>query len=193
MENKKDLAKIALTALILAAASPVALQAGVEMEGVMLAHGGGCQMHGCAVPDHPGNDGPHGCSSPNNGYEKPDRDGNVPYGYQNRYNYSAGQTSAPRQNPNPTAYNHDYNSYHQNDYNQIATATGASHATLTEAQLLGTLNPKGKAIYHSLDADGKAYALKLANQGTHGDNNQALEEAQRQMIERLNAKQQPRR
>ena len=45
MENKKDLAKIALAALILASATPVNGQADIEAHGIVLA--AGCASHGC--------------------------------------------------------------------------------------------------------------------------------------------------
>lgn len=47
MENKKDLVKIALTALILASALPVNGQAETEENGILLA--AGCPAHGCAA------------------------------------------------------------------------------------------------------------------------------------------------
>ena len=41
---------------------------------------------------------------------------------------------------------------------------------MTEADLLSQLNNQGKAMYNSLDADGKTLALKLANQACKGQN-----------------------
>ena len=45
MKNKKDLAKIALTALVIASAAPTIGIAGIEAHGAILAVG--CPAHGC--------------------------------------------------------------------------------------------------------------------------------------------------
>lgn len=45
MQNKKDLAKIALTALILASTTPVNGQASIHADGIVLA--ASCAAHGC--------------------------------------------------------------------------------------------------------------------------------------------------
>jgi hypothetical protein len=71
--------------------------------------------------------------------------------------------------------NSSYNNYGSGSYD--TTSAGS----LTEADLLKQLNSQGRAIYQSLDDQGKALALKLANQDTYKDKNQAVKEAQRQM------------
>jgi len=53
--------------------------------------------------------------------------------------------------------------------------------TMTESQLLNSLNPQGKAIYASLNPEGKTLALQLASQDSYKDKNLAVKEAQRRM------------
>jgi hypothetical protein len=130
MENKQDLAKIALAALLLAAANPVPGHADVQAHGIILA--AGCAAHGCPAAKDSSN----------------------------------------------TANSSSDNS----DSNQ--TATMNTSANLTEAQLLGMLSPQGRAIYQSLDPEGKALAIQLASQDSYRDKNLAVKEAQRRMNER---------
>jgi hypothetical protein len=132
MENKKDLAKIALAALILAAATPATGQADIEAHGIILA--AGCAAHGCP----------------------------------------AAKDSSSTAN----------SSSYYNDSNQAATSTSNTSANLTEAQLQDMLSPQGKAIYQSLDPEGKALAIQLAGQDSYRDKNLAVKEAQRRMNER---------
>jgi hypothetical protein len=56
MENKKDLAKIALAALILASAAPIHGQADIEAHGIVLA--AGCAAHGCPAVKNGSNNNP---------------------------------------------------------------------------------------------------------------------------------------
>jgi len=160
MENKKDLAKIALAALILASATPVNGQAdGIEAHGTFLA--AGCPAHGC-----------------------PAASGNT-----DKVISSNNPSSNPRaSNPSNNGYNdqpyREYNTTTDSDYNRPAATTSHSSATLTEAQLIGMLNPQGEAIYLSLDAQGKALAIQLASQDSYRDKNLAVKEAQRRMNER---------
>lgn len=66
----------------------------------------------------------------------------------------------------------------QNDYrgSQYYTADAMdssmqnSNKTMTEQDLLSQLNSEGKSTYQSLDQEGKALALKLANQSCKGQN-----------------------
>ena len=113
MKNKRDLAKVALAALVLASAAPLSVQADVQANGIFLATG-------CAA---------HGCPSPKN-----------------------SKADAP--------------------------------ATLTEAQLLGTLDSKGRAMYLGLTPEGKALAIQLASQSSNQDKAVSVQEAQRRMNER---------
>lgn len=65
--------------------------------------------------------------------------------------------------------------------NQIAeeenNLTVTNPAKLTETDLVNKLNPQGKATYQSLSPEGKALALKLANQACKGQNSCAGEGA----------------
>lgn len=70
------------------------------------------------------------------------------------------------------------------EYNRATVSTTTSYATLTEAQLLAMLNADVRAIYISLDAEGKALALQLASQDSYPDKNVAVLEAQRRVNER---------
>lgn len=71
------------------------------------------------------------------------------------------------------------------DYNSNrSTVTTQSSGTLTEAQLLVLLNAQGRAIYLSLDPEGKALAIQLAGQDSYRDKNLAVKEAQRRMNDR---------
>lgn len=70
------------------------------------------------------------------------------------------------------------------DYNRASVNTVTSSATLTEAQLIGVLGPHARAIYLSLDPEGKSLAIQLASQDSYQDKNLAIKEAQRRMIER---------
>lgn len=57
------------------------------------------------------------------------------------------------------------------DAGQVKSDTSTPNGQqLTEAQLLSQLNEEGKAIYRGLDTEGKALALKLANQSCKGQN-----------------------
>lgn len=56
--------------------------------------------------------------------------------------------------------------------------------TLTEPQLLATLNAEGRAIYQGLDAQGKALAIQLASLESYRDKNLAVREAAQRMSRR---------
>lgn len=56
---------------------------------------------------------------------------------------------------------------------------------MTESDLLDQLNDEGKKAYAALDAEGKALALRLANQQSPGQNkNDAVKAAARQMADK---------
>lgn len=163
MQNKKDLAKIALTALILASATPVNGQVSMEVEtqGIVLA--AGCPAHGCAHASDPTN------------YPSTVSDQN------SRTNYG----SMPNASENRMSDFNRGNAANANYDNHSATEK-ASSTTITEAQLLGMLSPQGKAIYLSLDPEAKALAIQLASQVSYRDKNLAVKEAQRRLNERQN-------
>lgn len=172
MDNRKELAKLALAALILAASSPISGQAAdMEATGILLA--AGCPAHGCPAKN------------------KPDANS-----YSQRDNYYNEQPYGTRDNrdQNPyTTQNSDfgrssgYNSNYDSasfDSNQIAVMDASTSTPMTESQLLNALNPQGKAMYQSLDSEGKALALQLASQDTYRDKNLAVKEAQRRMSDK---------
>lgn len=164
MENKKDLAKIALTALILASASPIVGHAAdVEVKGIVLA--AGCPAHGCG-----------GKSSSTNGQIN-----NNSYYDPSLYN----QNSRDYGNQQSGMTDYKNGNVIQNDYRDRSAATNPNESTnLTEVQLLGMLNPQGRAIYLSFDPETKALAIQLASQDSYRDKNLAVKEAQRRMNER---------
>lgn len=83
-----------------------------------------------------------------------------------------------------TSLNREYNTASDYDFNRAAVTTSTSSVTLTEAQLLGLLSPQGRAVYLSLDPEGKSLAIQLASQDSYRDKNLAVKEAQRRMNER---------
>lgn len=59
------------------------------------------------------------------------------------------------------------------------------YKTMTESDLMAHLNDEGKKTYAALDAEGKALALKLANEQAPGQNkNDAVKSAAKQMAEK---------
>jgi hypothetical protein len=75
--------------------------------------------------------------------------------------------SMGQQSQNPQAYNFSSGNQSQSRFLNDPT-TNASR--LTESQLLSQLNDQARSTYQSLDAQGKALALKLANQTCKGQN-----------------------
>ncbi len=95
--------------------------------------------------------------------------------------------STPRPTPEYgglTNFNREYLTTTDYDFNRAAVTTSNSTATFTEPQLLGMLSSQGRAIYLSLDPEGKALAIQLASQDSYKDKNLAVKEAQRRMSER---------
>lgn len=175
MQNKADLAKIALAALILASTTPVNAQADMQANGIFLA-GGGCAAHGC----------PGAKNSSSNSTHSDNYGSNNESNSNGSQNYYQPQDSYVRPDNRPNEFNRSFNQAAFNDFNQVATATPSS-TQMTEAQLLVALNAQGRAIYLSLDSEGKALALQMANQDSYRDKNLAVKEAQRRMNERLNS------
>lgn len=272
MERKQDLAKIALTALLLSATAPVQADHNVESQEVFLA-ALGCGANSCAATgrgriadntditkstsdysyqpgssyttqpstsgsstsntrtntSYPSSTSTYGTSTTgssetsstpdrynSNGYGKPQSgygavnhqlDTGRTYNdtYYNSYNANRTSPTSPsyvdsyrgtaevyEASPYPyggnystkTNLNRDYNTSSDYDYNRGAATTSTSSVTLTEAQLLGMLNPQARAIYLSLDPEGKALAIQLASQDSYRDKNLAIKEAQRRMNDR---------
>ncbi len=219
MERKKDLAKIALAAFILAATTPLSTQALDDSQEIFLAVAG-CPAHGCPA------------ETPKKGVIADNSQSNDAYNAR-RNSYQTEGTYSTQSNSGSSAINttpgsrggNDADNYSSplggyggkvNDHNGAQPALGSSHnpsedygvnnssnrqyhlssddyersavttssATLTEAQLLGMLTPQGRAIYLSLDPEGKALAIQLASQETYRDKNLAVKESQRRMNER---------
>lgn len=189
MEQKKDLAKIALAALIFASASPMAVQADSNFEvGTFLA--AGCGAHGCkSVADNSPNKDMY--NTHNNSYKmntQPSEQGmtqsysnpNYPNSMKNATDSGSSPSNYPEGMPAP---NHEFRSAPEYNY-QRSNATSSLNQTLTEAQLLGMLNPQARGLYLSLDPEGKALAIQLASQDSYQDKNLAIKEAQRRMNDR---------
>lgn len=84
-----------------------------------------------------------------------------------------------------TNMNRNYNTASDYDYQRTGTGMSAmSSSTMNEADLAKQLNSQGKAIWNSLDPEGKALALQLASQESYRDKNMAVKEAQRRINER---------
>lgn len=62
-----------------------------------------------------------------------------------------------------------------------AKAVTAPAVKMNEAQFKAALSPEAKVMYDNLDAEGKASALKMANEGK--DKNEAVKEASKKMVE----------
>lgn len=64
-------------------------------------------------------------------------------------------------------------------------------ARISESELVSQLNDEGKMTYNSLSPEGKALALKLANEGQNGepmkDKNEAVKLAAKKMSEKRNS------
>lgn len=80
---------------------------------------------------------------------------------QSPYQYQGNRTSQPRNDRSYTTAN-DQESGNGQTYSQTRT--------MTESDLLNQLNDQGKAIYNGLDTEGKALAIRLANQSCKGQN-----------------------
>lgn len=116
--------------------------------------------------------------------------------------------NAPPPPPPPVGNNREYNpSYQDRAYTDNAYQSGQRDAsaeiygqqymqetealptvggsvTLTEAQLLATLNAEGRAMYQGLDAQGKALAIQIASLESYRDKNLAVREAAQRMSRR---------
>jgi hypothetical protein len=106
--------------------------------------------------------------------------------YIDSYPSNPGPNSQMRRNlDNNANLNRQYNTVNDYDYNRAVATTVNSSQTMNEAQLLGALNPQGRAMYLSLDPEGKALAIQLASEDSYKDKNLAIKEAQRRMNDRF--------
>lgn len=114
----------------------------------------------------------HSCGGQKNSYyhiQTADQDQGNSY-YPNTNNQTP-KTNKNQKNTNPQASNTPYyNPGKTLADSQTTTTTTTTKKTLTEADLLNQLNAQGKATYQSLTPEGKALALKLANQSCKGQN-----------------------
>lgn len=71
-------------------------------------------------------------------------------------------------------------------YNYQGTAMTEGSTSLSEPDLFRQLSPQARAIYDSLDQQGKGQARFLASQNSYrGNKNEAIKEAQRRMLDRM--------
>lgn len=152
MKHKNDLTKIALAALILASASPVNGQANVDAEATGIFLAAGCPAHGCNTP------------TPSKSNQ--------------------ANTSESYNSRNSTYQSDDNRNQYYNPNNQSAMTNQGNYSSGdmvsqgSEDQLLRKLSPQAKAIYRGLNQEGKAMAIKLANQFEDKDADRAVQEAQ---------------
>lgn len=133
MKNKKDLAKIALAALILASATPVTGHADmdIEVQGILLA--AGCPAHGCANASTPANNNSAPVSNPNSrNYNGQPYGGipagNQPGGYNGSPNGVDNASSGGYRRPATDGYNNssdNYNSYGNPSYSGYNAPSGS--------------------------------------------------------------------
>ena len=64
------------------------------------------------------------------------------------------------------------------------TTTSTTTTKLSESDLKAQLNERSKALYESLDTEGKALALRLANTPEFSDKNEAVKAAAKQMADK---------
>lgn len=167
MKNKKDLAKIALTALILASATPVTGHADMEIEaqGILLA--AGCPAHGCANASAPANNNPSPISNPNGRNYSGQPYGRAPVGVPpggytsspNAYDNEAGGPLSGYRGPATDGYNNpsaNYNSSRNPSYSGYNAQPGASSS--------GYLEGDRRASYGSMPRSSE-YGMNGYNSG----------------------------
>lgn len=223
--KKRQLAQLAMAAVIVASSTPANVQAIEESKETLTflaAHscgGGGCGAKKSDVSYNSDSrynyyqGSQSGCGGKRNpvSYNAPSAN---QYNTYQSDNYSSSSSYTPSYTPSDSmndpsrgAYNtgsyntnRNYNTdpsysattqnpYNTNMQNQSMTSDyqygrSSGMTTLTEAELLQQLSPQGKAIYNSLDAEGKAMALQLASQDTYRDKNVAVKEALKRINER---------
>lgn len=162
IKHQKSLAKLALTALILASTLPVHGHAVMdqEAEGTYLA--AGC---------------PSGCPSTSSSTPAQNNSNDT---YSDPRSYKSNMQPVSEEKGNRTISN-----LPADEQNRHAVGVAfPSPTTLTEAQLLVALDAQGRALYLSLDPEGKALAIQLASQDSYRDKNLAVKEALRRSNER---------
>jgi len=210
MSHKQKLAKLALSAFLVSAASANAGQV-IDLAGekvtLMAAGCGSCgkkiiadnygdsyptrhMTYGNNDPDYTNNSGYNRSSAAVGSYPtgtgyNDNSDGNTS-GYHDSRRMNSDLSRSRNTNEAygniDETYNDTYNNQamRQNSGGMAATTS----SSLTEPQLLAQLTPQGRAIYMSLDAEGKALAIQLASEESYRDKNLAVKEAQRRVNER---------
>lgn len=109
---------------------------------------------------------PQGQRTTPSGYYTPQNQ-SIPQTQQNQY-----QKANPNNLSNPQSNSGMRNSWNSSHYISDADkpAAATEQKKLTETDLLQQLNPQAKAMYQSMSPEGKALALKLANQDCKGKN-----------------------
>lgn len=157
---EKKLIKLAVAALATVAVLPAGVEAGVQQSaGTFLA--AGCGGNGCN-------------------------------GNKTAYNYGTSNTPSQTDTYNynaqgrPVDANIDYRVDTDANVNTNANRSSwwsSSTTTISETELLKQLSPQGRAIYQSLDTEGKKEAQRLAAQENFKDKDSAVREAQRRTSE----------
>lgn len=201
MENKK-LAKLALTGLLLASAAPaLAVQElqNVDVSSILVASCGASSCNANRKVSYNDSSNANSYNARTNTYQAdntPNQYGSTTSSYDSgtNYNTNRGYNTSPTYTDSSRTYttdedantnmNRNYNTASDYDYNRSGNGTAAmSSATISEGELMKQLNAQGKAIYNSLDTEGRALALQLASQDSYKDKNQAVKEAQRRINE----------
>lgn len=162
----KKLFKLAVAALATVSVMPAASQAEVESVGTFLAAGcgGGGKCGGSTAYNY----------------------NNTGANQRDTYNYNTQGQNRPG-----TDANVDYRASTTNTYgtdtdanaNRSSWWSSSSTTTITETDLVKQLSPQGRAIFQSLDSEGKKEAVRLANQENFQDKDAAVREAQRRSVE----------
>lgn len=203
--EKKNLVKLALTAFAVAASAPAAVQADVHTAPTLLARAscgggscGGARQRQVSYNDpynaryYQADNYNYSTPNSNRAYGAPSGsyEVNAGPGFSSSYDRSGSDFNSSR-GYNQGGYGETYRTYTtdsesqstnrsfntSNDFDRPGTAT----VTITEIELVRQLSPQAKAIYQSLDSEGKVLARQLAGQESFRDKDLAVKEAQRRI------------
>lgn len=164
--DKKNLAKFALTALVVASADPVGAELNAASKGIFLA--AACGGHGCngggKTAYNPSSSSPYNARS--NQYQT------QPFNQQDTGTYYT--------NPNTSNYNQQTRGYtttpsssYNDSYSYRTYTADTTPATFSETDLSSFRNQltseDSKRIWDDLDTQGKQLAINLSNQGRSKD------------------------
>lgn len=177
--KKSNFKKMALMGmaggLLMAAQAPAAVTGNAKDKlagGGCGGKGGGC---GGYRPNNPQVER-HGC-----GGGSPTRQSqNYTASCHNKSGCGGSQAYAPRQSQYYTA---DADADEQMYPSSSMQSNQTSGRMMTESELMNQLTPENKALFQTLDAEGKAMALKLASE-TYTDKNQAVKMAAQKMADK---------